>query len=100
MLDRSTSHTPPVLRSRPDAIRSSVLLPHPDGPTTVTNSPGLTVNDVRSSACVPSGNVIETFLKVSAGSPVVSRGDEPAAAVSTIGREPYRRAFGRSGRVA
>jgi hypothetical protein len=27
-------------------MRSSVLLPHPDGPTTVTNSPGSTENVV------------------------------------------------------
>jgi hypothetical protein len=30
--------------------RSKVLLPHPEGPTSVTNSPGLTSNDTSSRA--------------------------------------------------
>ncbi len=45
---------------RPEAMRSSVDLPQPEGPTTVTNSPGWTSKVVSSRAWVPSGNVIET----------------------------------------
>src|ERR687885_2381768 len=37
-----TSTRPDVGSSRPATMRSSVLLPQPLGPTTVTNSPGLT----------------------------------------------------------
>ena len=40
-------------------MRSSVLFPQPDGPTTVTNSPGRTSNVVSRSACVPSGKIID-----------------------------------------
>ncbi len=49
---------PLVGSSRPEAMRSSVDLPQPDGPTTVTNSPGRTANVTSSMARVPSGNVI------------------------------------------
>ena len=40
-------------------MRSSVDLPQPEGPTTVTNSPRRTENEMSSSAWVPSGNTIE-----------------------------------------
>ena len=42
-------------------MRSNVDLPHPDGPTTVTNSPGETSKDTSSRAWVPSGKTIERF---------------------------------------
>ena len=64
---RSTRDEPPVALVRPEAIRSSVLLPQPDGPTTVTNSPGRTSNVVSRRAWVPSGKTIETSLKLNAG---------------------------------
>ena len=48
-------------RSRPEAMRSSVDLPHPDGPTMVTNSSGPTSNDTSSMARVPSANVISMW---------------------------------------
>ena len=67
MLSRSTVHVPPEFFSRFDAMRSNVDLPHPDGPTTVTNSPGRIENEISSSARVPSSNVIETFAKSSNG---------------------------------
>jgi hypothetical protein len=54
---------PPVFASRFEAIRRSVDLPHPDGPTTVTNSPALIPNETLSRAFVPSSKVIETLLK-------------------------------------
>jgi hypothetical protein len=44
-------------------MRRRVDLPHPDGPTTVTNSPALIPNETLSRALVPSSNVIETLLK-------------------------------------
>jgi len=50
-------------------MRSSVDLPHPDGPTIDTNSPGRTVNDTFSSAWVPSANIMETFSKASSDPP-------------------------------
>src|SRR6478735_62657 len=56
------STEPPVGRSSPEAIFRSVDLPHPDGPTTVTNSPRSTENVTRSTALVPSGNVISMSL--------------------------------------
>src|SRR6266540_4300415 len=47
-------------------MRSSVLLPQPEGPTTVTNSPARTSKLTGSRACVPSGKVIDTPRKLSA----------------------------------
>ena len=44
--------------SRPEAIRSRVDFPHPEGPTTVTNSPLSTVKLMSVSASVPSGKTI------------------------------------------
>ena len=41
-LSRGTEIEPLVLVSRPDAMRRRVDFPHPDGPTMVTNSPGVT----------------------------------------------------------
>ncbi len=55
--------------SSPEAMRSSVDLPQPDGPTTDTNSPGRTVNDTSSSAWVPSGNTMDTPSKASSDPP-------------------------------
>src|SRR5688500_1105529 len=51
-------------------MRSRVDLPQPLGPTTVTNSPGDTVNDVRSRARVPSLNVFEMSWNSSAGATI------------------------------
>ena len=50
---------------------SSVDLPHPDGPTTVTNSPRSTSNDTSWTACVPSGNTIPTWSNDSAGTALI-----------------------------
>jgi hypothetical protein len=50
---------PVACSSSPDAMRRSVDLPQPDGPTTVTNSPWRTENDTLSRACVPSENTID-----------------------------------------
>jgi hypothetical protein len=62
---------------RPEAIRRRVDFPHPDGPTTVTNSPGETLSETSSRARVPSGNRIDTLVKASAA----ELADAPPAAV-------------------
>ena len=48
-------------------MRSRVLLPHPDGPTMVTNSPARTSKLVSCNAWVPSGKTIDTLSKLNAG---------------------------------
>src|SRR4051812_36902529 len=63
----------------PDAIRSRVLLPHPEGPTIETNSPRLTQRSTCDSAWVPSGKVMPTswnsmMCRSTAGAPAVSSG--------------------------
>ena len=45
-------------------MRSSVDLPHPEGPTSTTNSPSGTARSTWESASVPSGYRLETPLKV------------------------------------
>jgi hypothetical protein len=55
-----TSIVPLVAVSSPDASRSSVDLPHPDGPTTVTNSPASMDRLTSVSATVPVGNRLVT----------------------------------------
>ncbi len=41
---------PPDTASRPATIRSVVVLPQPEGPSSVTSSPGATRNDTSSTA--------------------------------------------------
>ncbi|MEJ7720339.1 MAG: hypothetical protein WKF58_07740 [Ilumatobacteraceae bacterium] len=73
--------TVPLLgSSSPDAMRSSVDFPQPEGPTTVTNSPAPTENDASSIAFVPSGyvipiasNVMPSFFAVGRSVVAVSR---------------------------
>ena len=51
---RSVTSVPPIAMrplvtgSRPATIRSVVVLPQPEGPSSVTSSPGDTVNDTSS----------------------------------------------------
>src|SRR3954451_18522833 len=59
----STLAVPADAFSSPDAIRRSVLLPQPEGPTTVTNSPRSTVRSTPESATVPFGNCMATSRK-------------------------------------
>ncbi len=66
MLLRSTSHLPSVSVSRFDAILNNVDLPQPDGPKTVTNSPGLISKETPPRALVQSGNVMPTLLNARA----------------------------------
>src|SRR5271169_5031381 len=44
---------PAVARSRPATMRSVVVLPQPDGPSSVTNSPASTARLKRSTATTP-----------------------------------------------
>ena len=58
---------PPVTVSRPDASRSSVDFPHPEGPTTVTKSPGCSARLTSRTATVPVGNRLVTPSSASVG---------------------------------
>ena len=46
----ASSMLPPSGRSNPAISRSSVVLPEPDGPSSVKNSPGWTVRSVAARA--------------------------------------------------
>ncbi|MCY1212392.1 hypothetical protein D9M72_241260 [compost metagenome] len=52
---RHTSRRPSLGSSMPATIFSSVLLPQPEGPSNVTNSPSAIDRSTGSSACVPLG---------------------------------------------
>jgi hypothetical protein len=52
---RHTSRRPSLGSSMPATIFSSVLLPQPEGPSSVTNSPSAIDRSTGSSACVPLG---------------------------------------------
>src|SRR3954469_6861570 len=60
----SPIHTSPLLaRSSPAAIRSTVVLPEPEGPTTTMNSPSPISRSSSSTARVPPGNVLVSSRK-------------------------------------
>src|SRR5678816_1408830 len=61
------STVPSLALVRSEAIRSRVLLPQPEGPITLTNSPASTRRSTPSSAVVPSGKRLLTPAKVSSG---------------------------------
>src|ERR1700676_556562 len=46
--------SPPSGASNPAISRSIVVLPHPEGPSSVQNSPSATENDTASTAATPS----------------------------------------------
>src|SRR5262252_6053123 len=50
--------SPADARSRPAAIRRTVVFPDPDGPTRTTNSPSATTRFRSSTATVPPGNAL------------------------------------------
>src|SRR5689334_6105082 len=54
---------PSLISSRPAAIRSAVVLPQPDGPTSTTNSPSAISRSRPSTARVPSLKTLVTFSK-------------------------------------
>src|SRR3984957_18988177 len=51
---------PEVTSSRPATIRSAVVLPQPDGPTSTSSSPSLTARSSALTAVVPSPNRLVT----------------------------------------
>src|SRR5580765_4213365 len=55
--------SPLVASSRPAAMRSTVVLPEPDGPTTTMNSPSAISRSSSSTAFVPPGKAFVSCLK-------------------------------------
>src|SRR5580704_12542744 len=51
---------PELTSSSPATIRSAVVLPQPDGPTSTSSSPSATSRSSALTAVVPSGNCLET----------------------------------------
>src|SRR5256885_12297951 len=67
--------SPSVTSSRPATIRSAVVLPQPDGPTKIMNSPSRTVSSRSSTATVPSGKRFVTWsnsIEANASAPSVA----------------------------
>ena len=54
---------PEVGVSRPATIRSAVVLPHPDGPTSTSSSPSPIVRSRASTATAPPSNTLVTSSK-------------------------------------
>src|SRR3954451_14543485 len=71
---------PSLMSSSPAAMRSAVVLPHPDGPTRTMNSPFTTLRSSWSTALVPSGKTFETASKtpLATGLLLDAAADEPA----------------------
>src|SRR4051812_20887993 len=59
----STTTCPSSFGSRPAMIRSNVVLPQPDGPSSETNSLSLTSKDTSRRTGVTLGGVPKTFLR-------------------------------------
>src|SRR5262245_3170480 len=57
--------SPLVACSRPAAMRTTVVLPEPDGPTTTMNSPSAIARPSVSTAVVPPGKALVSCLKSS-----------------------------------
>src|SRR5581483_10491201 len=55
--------SPDVASSRPPTIRSTVVLPEPDGPTRTRNSPSATSRSSAETATAPPGNSLVTPAK-------------------------------------
>src|SRR5215831_3072461 len=53
--------SPSVISSRPASIRSAVVFPQPDGPTSTISSPSLISSSRSWTACVPSSYTLETW---------------------------------------
>src|SRR5450830_608744 len=63
---------PEVIVSSPASMRSAVVLPQPEGPTSMTNSPSATTRLMSDTACVPSEYTLVTPLKVTPATTVTS----------------------------
>src|SRR5215472_5092030 len=70
---------PAVGSLRPAISRSAVDLPHPEGPSSETNSPGRTSRSSPSSAWVPLAKVFDTPRSATTESPAAERGDDDEA---------------------
>src|SRR5580765_6226028 len=55
---------PSLMSSSPATMRSAVVLPQPDGPTSTMNSPSAISRSSESTARVPSGKTLPTAEKV------------------------------------
>src|SRR4029079_12008800 len=80
----SMSTRPALGRSTPEAILSSVVLPHPEGPTRQTISPGATSRLTLSSASLPSKSR-DTPSKVNCAAKVTAALPRPR-----LGRRAFR----------
>src|SRR4051794_17288113 len=71
---------PSLMSSSPAAMRSAVVLPHPDGPTRTMNSPFTTLRSSWSTALVPSGKTFETASNTTLATGLLldAAADEPA----------------------
>src|SRR5665647_710303 len=63
---------PDVIVSSPASMRNAVVLPHPEGPTSTTNSPSATTRFMSDTARVPSEYTLATRLKVTPATSVTS----------------------------
>src|SRR3954452_3647581 len=71
-LPRCSAQWPAVGSLRPAMMRSSVLLPHPDGPSRLRNSPRATERSTPSSACSPDAKPFATPCTMTIGSEIGS----------------------------
>src|SRR5690349_10769112 len=60
----SIAIVPEVAVSRPARMRSSVVLPHPDGPTIMKNSPGAMSSDTQSIAVRPPKLLVRSRMRI------------------------------------
>ena len=70
-----TSALPPSESSTPEMIETSVVLPHPEGPTSITSLPGATSRSMPRSACTafaPEPKVLVTARRRTANPPAAS----------------------------
>src|SRR3954447_2518646 len=87
--------SPSVTSSRPATIRSSVVLPQPDGPTSTRNSPSPTSIDTSSTATTPPLNTFVTpSITILAMAPLPSLESHPRR--GQLFAHPRRRAVARA----
>src|SRR6266498_4471952 len=78
---------PSVASMSPDASRSMVVLPQPEGPTTATNSPGAMLSEIPASAAVPSAYRLPTSVNERTADAAVSATSCPVTGAVI---EPHR----------
>ena len=101
-MSESPSSTRPIVgRSKPATMRSSVVLPQPDGPSIVTNSPSRKARLTSSSAttepkrCVTCSTVTAAACSLSSGTTSATR-SSPLAALRRAARRANRNATSQS----